>query len=572
MGFLLPHLERLKIEDRKSGAIVPFKLNNVQRDFLNRLEVQFARRGRARALVLKARQMGLSTVTQGINFTLAMNFDNYQALTVAHDDDTSLSLLRKCHTYWAEYPFRDFYTTRNDKENVLSWQHGSRLEIATAGNRKAGRGKTVRALHLSELAFYPDAKKLCLGLLQTVPNSDHTIIIGESTANGIGDYYYTQWEAACAGDTDYEPIFYPWYSYHDYRYSLTHQTREIPAIFNLDEEERVLRAIGVDDDQLAWRRWAIATLCGGDILQFHQEYPATPEEAFVSTGHNVFPLDALQRIYQPILPEVGRLIRDGDSVKFLNDPTGPLKVYRHPARDRDWGQYQVGADPTRTTDGDYAVGQVISRRTMEQVAVFRRRMDPRNFGEEMFKLALYYNTAQLAVEKQGPGQLTIGALLGMNYPNMWMHSKIDKTPGNIVEDNWGWQTTVQGKEVAIGQLIALVVDGFNPASFGLIIHDPDTFREMKNYVKLPDGTYGNADGETHDDTVMGLAIACITHLLSPSLRAYGSAWNDHMATPIDHALAGGSSEGVVDLSYAAPPPAPWDRFEGRDDYVSARTT
>lgn len=567
MSFYAPHIARLKIEQRRTGQIATFTPNSVQRDFLARMENQAAHRGRIRIIVLKARQMGLSTATQGVMFTHAMNLDNYTGITVAHDDDTALSLLRKDHTFWAHYPLREFYTTKNDKENVLSWMHGSRLEIATAGNRKAGRGKTHRALHLSELAFYPDAKKFCLGLLQSVPTEDQTLIVMESTANGIGDYFNLQWEAACSGELDYEPVFYPWFAYEDYRYTVAHRTRDIPALGPLDEDERCLRLLGVDDDQLAWRRWAIRSLCGGDILLFHQEYPASAEEAFISTGHNVYPLEKLQAIYRPMVPKVGRLTRQGDHVVFHEDATGPLKIYRDPSRDRDWGIYQVGADPTRTTDGDFAVGQVISRRTMEQCAVFRQRMDPRNFGEEMFKLGIFYNQAQLAVEKQGPGALTIGALLGAQYPNMWMHSKMEKTPGNIVEDNWGWQTTVQGKEVAIGQLLAFVVDGLDARGFGLLLHDADTFREMKNYVKLPDGNYGNADGESHDDTVMALAIAAVTHVLSPTLRAYGEGWQDHLPAVVADLTV--SATGTVELEQ--PPNTYLEERLAAAGFVSART-
>lgn len=556
MGFLKPHLLKLKIEHRQTGLIVPFRLNNVQEHFLDRIETQMVQRGRARIIVDKARQMGLSTVTQGVMFTLGINIDNYAGLTVAHDDPTATSLLRKCHTYWDEYPLRDFYSIKSERDNVLAWTHGSRLEIATAGNRKAGRGKTARALHLSELAFYPDAEKLCLGLLQIVPTSDQTLVVMESTANGVGDYFNRQWEAACAGELDYEPVFYPWFAYADYRWSIAMNSRDVPPLLYVDEDERLLRKLGVDDDQLQWRRWAIRALCGGDIMQFHQEYPASAEESFVSSGHNVFPLTDLQRVYEPMIPRVGKLNRVGDKVQFIEDATGPLKLFRTPARDQDWGVYQIGADPTRTTDGDYAVAQVISRRTLEQVAVFRQRMNPKAFGEELYNLGLYFNTATVAPEKQGPGQLTVGTLLGMNYPKVWMHSKVDKTPGNTAEDNWGWNTTLQSKEVAVAQLLAFVNEGMGPDGAGLVVHDPDTFAEMKNFTKLPSGEYGNADGSTHDDTVMALAIALTTHVLTYDLRPYGAGWEDHLPSPVSRAQPLPDTIAVE---------LPWDRFTNDDD-------
>src|SRR5690606_19575854 len=109
----------------------------------------------------------------------------------------------------------------------------------------------------------------------------------------------------------------------------------------------------------------------------------------------------------------------GMRVTFVHDPQGPLTIFKAPNPDKDWGVYLVSGDPTRTTRGDFAVSEVISRHTLEQVAEWRGRTDPGSFAEELFKLGLYYNTAYITAEVEGPGEMTIGKLLGMQYPFLY---------------------------------------------------------------------------------------------------------------------------------------------------------
>jgi hypothetical protein len=342
-----------------------------------------------------------------------------------------------------------------------------------------------------------------------------TFICLESTANGIGGYFCEQWDAAVAGDTEYLPLFFPWYKHPAYTMSyITGATP--PSLTNLSDEEQVLARMGIDTDHLAWRRWAIRNKTQNSVQQFHQEYPSTPEEAFIATGTNVFPLEYLRKCYQPLEPIRGRLHRNGSQVEFQVETTGPLNIYAWPSQDTDYGVYFVGGDPTHVTQGDYACAQVINRRTYEQVAVWRGKIDPASFAEELAKLGMYYNTAMLTTEIEGPGYMTIGALLQLDYPRLWKNQWADKDPG-IVGVTYGWSTSHKRKEWAVGFLLKLVVDA------DVTIHDSKTFAEMKNFVKLPNGEYGNAsknddDGEKHDDTVMALAITCVcnsTEILSP---------------------------------------------------------
>jgi len=487
---------------------------------LESIERQFAEKSRARVIVLKARQLGVSTLSQSLGFTLAVMLDNYRGMTLAHEEDGSRHLLAMSHTYWDHYQFKDTLQQQTGSESALAWRNGSSLRISTARSKGNSRGRTLRFLHASEIAFWPDAAGTMLGLAPALPNAEGSLVILESTANGIGNFFHKTWEAAVDGEVEYEPLFFPWWKHPQHRGSFIGVDAKIRG---LSPEERVLVKLGIDDDQLAWRRWALQNKTHGDERLFMQEYPATPEEAFLSTGTNVFPLPKLQAVYQPKKGLRGRLIRDGNKVEFCEDRDGPLTLFSYPspAKDKEWGDYMVGCDATHTTFGDWAVWQVINRRSLEQVAVYKDRVDPGTFAEEMFKLGLYWNTAMLCPEKEGPWQQVIGRLLGMNYPRVYQHAKIDRTPGRVITDTWGWSTTMQTKHYAIAGLLKLVVDGINAGGIGLTIHDERTFAEMKNYVYLETGGFGNAVKEDHDDHVMALAIVCACHQLEPPLQPFG---------------------------------------------------
>tara|TARA_B100000315_G_scaffold198978_1_gene190702 strand:+ start:1 stop:1089 length:1089 start_codon:yes stop_codon:yes gene_type:complete len=350
------------------------------------------------------------------------------------------------------------------------------------------------------------------------------MILLESTANGVGNWYYDTWNAAVEGDNDYTPLFFPWWRHPEY--TASHANLKHIRLANLDEDERVLKKVGVDDDHLVWRRWAIRNLADANIERFMQEYPATPEEAFIASGTNVFPVDSLKRIYERKDGIRGYLRREGNAVEFLPDRHGPLTIFRKPSRDLSWGKYFIGGDPTHTTTGDNACAQVINRRTYEQVAVWSGKIDPMTFAEELAKLGAYYNHATISTEIEGPGYATIGRLVEIDYPYIWRNRWADKTPGKMAE-TMGWSTTWKRKEWAIGWLIKLMADR------DMTIHDAKTYDEMRTYVTLPNGGYGPANNEGYDDCVMALAIACICASTEGPVHAYeGPADRQRDESPI----------------------------------------
>lgn len=509
-----PLLEKLKIESKHKG-VIPFRLNWAQEHYVQQLQQCFEKRRPPRFIVLKARQIGISTVTEGILFNWAFVFPRSRSLVIAHEMDSSEHLLGMTTLFWESSLYSYMYKPVYRSRKYLSWDNGSSIRITTAKNKTAGRSKTIQGLHASEVAFWDDPETVMLGLRQTIPNALNTFICLESTANGVGNFFWEVWNAAVSGDVEYQPLFYPWWKHPEYTAEAIHADSYF--LGSLDSEERLLRALGVDDSRLVWRRWALKNLCDNDIHKFHQEYPSTPDEAFVSTGYNVFPHNHLKACYKPEEGIKGRLVREGvRSVRFVHDEEGPLTIFRQPNQDPSWGVYFVAGDPTHTTTHDFACIQVINRRTYEQVAVWRGRIDPGSFAEELAKVGTYYNMAMISTEIEGPGYMTIGRLIGLDYPFIWKNRFAEKDPGKI-QDSYGWSTSVKRKEWAIGNLLKLIVD------HDLILHDKVTYNEMINYTRLPNGSYGPAQGEGrgHDDTVMALAIACICSSTEGPLAPYG---------------------------------------------------
>ena len=511
--------------------LIPFRLNWAQQEFLAEMQRQYEARKLIRCIVLKARQLGISTLTEAVMFLWCFVFDNVQGMVIAHENDSAQHLLGMTQTYWDTYPYGRAYTSKYKSRNELSWvQTKSGLKISTAKNVNTGRSRTLHMIHASEVAFWEKATMTMGGLDQAFHFEPNTIGVLESTANGVGGYFHDQWYAAEAGDIEYVPLFFPWWRHPQYTWTYINRILDqpTPPLEHMTEEERVLRRMGIDDDHLLWQRWAVRNLAQNDLGWFHQEYPSTPDEAFVATGYNIFPLSDLRACYEPIEhPLVGRLLREGNQVRFVPDIGGPLRIYQTPSSDHDWGRYMVAGDPTRVTTGDFAVGQVINRRTYRQVAVWRGRIDGASFGEELAKLGMYYNTALLTCETTGAGYTAMGALINMNYPNLYKHRYADKEP-SVIATNFGWDTNQQRKEWMIGFLLKLIVDRT------LSIHDRTTFYEMQNYVTSPNGSYGPNSSSGYDDTVTSLAQACICSS-TELMEAYTGPVNKVLATPeVDH--------------------------------------
>ena len=501
----------------KDGEIEPLILNPPQQRLYDAISEQWRANKPVRIIILKARQMGFSTLTEAIVFYLTATARNVDSMIVAHTEEATANLFRMSKRYLdlLPDPLKPMQRASNAQELIFDRPAksssdvkglGSRIRCATAGGKGVGRSYTLKAVHLSELAFWPGDKiETFSGLSQAVPDAPGTVIIIESTANGY-DFYKKLWDAAVKsqreGTDGYTPVFFAWFEMPTYRRT------PLPNFKRTSEEEKLAETFHLDDEQLAWRRWCIATNCGGDLNKFHQEYPATPDEAFISTGSCAFNQEVLVlRREQVRLTEWERgrfKIQKNEAEKIISfewtpEPKGPIRILKHPEEDT---PYVIGGD-TAGTGSDAFVGQVLDNTTGEQVAVLHHRFGEREYAEQMYCLGKYYNEALIGIETNYSTypELKIEEL---GYTNLFVRERIDTYTGKMAEA-FGFATTTKTRP--------LIIDGLKDVVNGDInnITDYDTLGEMLTFVYDEHWKPQAEEGE-HDDLVMALAIA---HYIRP---------------------------------------------------------
>ena len=272
----------------KSGKPKPFELNAAQLYVHGRLEAQLRETGKVRALILKGRQQGMSTLIQARYFHKVITTRGIKAFILTHEAEATKNLFEMTKRYYDYLP--EGLCPKADKSSTKELrfsQFDSGYSVGTAGNKGAGRSQTIQLFHGSEVAFWPNTDEHATGVLQAISGEPGTEVILESTANGIGNYFHKMWTSAVSGGSDYQAIFVPWYWQNDYTLStegfqLTDEEQELFELYKKD---------GLTKEHLEWRRVKISDLSGDSeagLELFKQEYPMTAEEAFRNPIDNVF--------------------------------------------------------------------------------------------------------------------------------------------------------------------------------------------------------------------------------------------------------------------------------------------
>jgi hypothetical protein len=272
----------------KSGASRNFEFNRAQTYIHERLEAQLKATGKIRALVLKGRQQGVSTYVQARFFHKTVTKRGKKSFILTHHADSTRALFEMTKRYSENLEKGVFPQPDKKNDNTLMYdglQSGYR--VGTAGSVEVGRGMTNQHLHLSEYAFYKDAAKIGMGLMNTVAEIDDTEIIKESTANGQANDFYLDWQEAKNGKSRYQAIFVPWYWQDEY-------CIEDELFMPQDEEIEWLERFGsngLKKGHLNWRRIKLQDIKGDyeqKCRKFRQEYPFTDDEAFLSSITDTF--------------------------------------------------------------------------------------------------------------------------------------------------------------------------------------------------------------------------------------------------------------------------------------------
>jgi hypothetical protein len=283
----------LKIRTKNEG-LRSFVLNDAQIYIHDRLEKQLKETGKVRAILLKGRQQGASTLVGGRFIHKTTHNKGVRAFILTHDGESTNALFEMTERYYDNLPKFVKPTTgaANAKElqfNVLD----SGYKIGTAGNKAVGRGQTIQYFHGSEVSFWLNASEHTKGIMQAVPDADGTEVIWESTANGVGNFFHEQWKLAEKGLSEFQAIFVPWFWQSEYKKAVPDGT-----VFS-DEEIQLKDIYNLTLEQMFWRRMKISELTTDGVdgtKAFKQEYPMNAAEAFqVSGGDGLISADTCLR-------------------------------------------------------------------------------------------------------------------------------------------------------------------------------------------------------------------------------------------------------------------------------------
>lgn len=273
----------------KSGKIKDFAFNKAQNYIHSRLEQQLTKTGKVRALILKGRQQGCSTYVQARFFQKVVTQRGKKAFILTHESEATKNLFNMTKRFYDLLPAGLVPAPDESSAKELNFKSlNSGYAIGTAGNKAVGRSQTIQLMHASEAAYYPHAEEHAKGILQSVSNEDETEIIVESTANGIGNYFYNLWTSAIEGSSDFQAIFVPWYWQDEYKiYELEDQSLGDEELDLLEEYAKN----GLTKEHLYWRRKKLTEFSNDHLTAvelFNVEYPISALDAFRNPVTNRF--------------------------------------------------------------------------------------------------------------------------------------------------------------------------------------------------------------------------------------------------------------------------------------------
>ena len=429
---------------------------------LNRAQREYSRRSTEQNVVLKARQVGITTYVAARFFVQTITRRGTLSIQVTQDRESAEDIFRIVRRFWEKLPddWRSglLRTSHCNARQLVFPNLDSEYCLASA-EENAGRGRTIQNLHCSEVSRWGRKGDEALASLRAavVPGGD---IVLESTPNGAGGLFYEEWQRA--QDTGYTRHFFPWWF--DAAYVLKPGANFLP----LTEEEEALK---LSDGQIAWRRKQWASLRGLAV----QEFAEDPISCFRASGECFFDLKAVDEALNGSLDPLET--RDNERVKIW--------LPAQPGR-----EYVIGADPAGGgVDGDYSCGEVIDRELGRQCAELHGHWSPREFARRLADLGKEYNRALLAVESNNHGHAVLVCLEKPEYANVFRQDEKD-----------GWLTTAANRPGMMENLSSALIAG--PRLF----RSERLLNECRTFVRLANGNSGAAPG-THDDSVIAMAIA-----------------------------------------------------------------
>lgn len=502
----------------KSAELKVLKLNKAQRRVVDIIIKKWGSREIIRLIILKARQLGISTAIEAVIYALTSQLYNINSLIIADDQDGSNYIFEMSKLYHEKCSpvFKPAVKKSNEKKLEFDKIH-SQLLIDTSANPEAGRKYTFHVVHLSEYAFFKTAKALMLGLSQAVPALPHTMIIKETTANGF-NFFKGEWDAAVNGESDYMAIFIPWFWGEDYRMTVSDDFKiGDPSMGEITADEFMLRdlmikdAVDLIEERLQWRRWCIRNNCDGKVSGFRQEYPSTDYEAFVASGDTYFDKQKLIKLFErapSVKSFTANIVEIDNHFELRRDKDGIFTFYEQPAWDGKYeGDYTVAGDCSSGTGLDSSCLEVRRKIDNKQMATYHGKCEPDEMEQYAYLLGNFFNQAVVAIENEKFG-FAVNNMLRKRYGNIYKRDIFD-LEGNISETKFGWETTSVSRPIMISDLAEDIRQD------ALEINSKQAVMECFTFVRNPETKKIEAEQGCNDDWVITMAINSALRRLQP---------------------------------------------------------
>ena len=431
---------------------IKFEMREAQRETVRAwLESRYS-------VVLKARQIGFSTLAAAFCFWLVFFEPDRFVIMLSRTEREAMKLLQKSkygYRWLPEWMRHRGPRLLTDHQLKMVFDNESAIESLPSSNDPA-RGESVYLVVVDEMAFLPNPDEAWASIEPIADVGGRVICL--STANGSGNFFHKLWVGSQTGTNLFRGIFWAW-----------------------DAGDR-------NQDWYEVKKKSLPD------WQLHQEYPRSPEEAFIKSGNPVFDLDIINAMVTAE-PEVGMLTTNSENVTFVTYSDGPLRIWEHPILNQ---SYVIGADVAEgLAHGDYSSAHVICANSGLVVAHWHGRIEPDLFGEMLAELGWMYNSALVGVENNNHGLTTLKALQRYGYKNIYRQRRLAHArpaPTEIL----GWRTTAASKPLMIDELSAAVRND------DLDLCCEYTIGELRTFVRKENG---RMSGSPHDDRVISLAIA-----------------------------------------------------------------
>ena len=405
------------------------------------------------SIILKSRQLGISTLSAGYSLWLMLFQKDKNILCIATKQETAKNMVTKVKFMYENLPsWLKVDAAENNKLN-LRLKNGSQIK-ATSASSDAGRSEAVSLLLIDEAAFIDNIGEIWASAQQTLATGGGCIAL--STPYGTGNWFHQTWTRAEGGENEFLPIKLPWY---------VHPER--------DEAWRKKQDELLGDPRMAAQECDCDFSTSGDIV-FYPEYIDYYEKTYVK--------DPMER-------------RGADQ---------NLWVWESADYSRN---YMVVADVSRGDGKDYSACHVIDIETNTQVAEYKGQLGTKEYGHLLVGLATEYNEAMLVIENANIGWATIQVVIDRAYPNLYYSQKSDQANVNSYFDKYqdhskmvaGFTMSSRTRPMTIGKFQEYISDK------GVTIQSKRLIEEMKTFI----WRNGRPEAQSgyNDDLVMAFSIA-----------------------------------------------------------------